>query len=127
VVGQAATLQIRVHSCAFVLNLKKQSQFARLWREIRSAKLEILNRQTTNPRKSAQSAVQSEKTKPISAKTTVSAFTKKDYSNARGRDPRENKANLPAVRAPAPAAGQARCSICNRYGGLDRRNRGFQY
>jgi hypothetical protein len=30
-------------------HLKKQSQFARRWREIRSTKLEMRKKQTTNP------------------------------------------------------------------------------
>jgi hypothetical protein len=60
---------------------EKTKPIARRWREIRSTKLEIRNKQTTNPRKSAQSAVRFEKTKPISAKTSVSASLERDYEN----------------------------------------------
>jgi hypothetical protein len=55
---------------------------------------------------------QFEKTKPISAKVSVSAFLRKDYESMPRRSRRENKANLPAFgrksEAPLPSQGQAR-------------------
>jgi hypothetical protein len=91
---------------------KKHEEFDYFSRKTKPIWRRLGGNTTTSPRKSAQSAVQFEKTKPISPKMSISAFAGEDYDSKPARKAGRNKPNSPAFggksEAPLPSQGQAR-------------------